>query len=101
MRSILVYFLTALLAVPTIVAAQSKIPALDQDGRLGEIGRAAHKKAVERFDQADTDKDGRLSRTEVAAHSDYLATRFDQMDTDGDDALSWEEFIGHDRWKKE
>lgn len=101
MRSILACFITALLVLPTLASAQSKIPALDQEGRMGDVGRAAQKKAAERFDLADTDKDGMLSRAEVAAYSEYMAGRFDQMDKDGDGTLNWEEFIGHDRWKKE
>lgn len=101
MRSILACFVTALLVVPALAAAQSKIPALDQEGRMGDVGRAAQKKAVERFDHIDADKDGKLSRSEVETHSDYMAGRFDQMDKDGDGGLNWEEFIGHDRWAKE
>lgn len=101
MRTVLASLVFALLAVPAVATAQSRIPSLDQEGRRGEVGRAAQQKAVERFDQADADKDGKLSRAEVAAHSEYLAGRFEQMDKDGDGALSWEEFIGHDRWKKE
>lgn len=101
MRPIFAGLVIALLAAPLLAAAQSKIPSLDQEGRMGDVGRAAQKKAVERFDHADTDKDGKLSRAEVETHSNYMAGRFDQMDKDGDGALNWEEFIGHDRWAKE
>lgn len=93
--------LVAALLLPTVVAAQSRIPSLDQEGRRGEVGRAAQKKAIERFDATDTDKDGRLSRDEVAAHSPYLSENFDRMDRNRDATLDWFEFIGHDRWKKE
>lgn len=95
------YLLAAALLLPIVAAAQSRIPSLDQEGRRGEVGRAAQKKAVERFDGADTDKDGSLSRDEVAAHSPYLSENFDRMDRNRDGTLDWYEFIGHDRWKKE
>ncbi|NMG77061.1 EF-hand domain-containing protein [Aromatoleum diolicum] len=93
--------LAVLLATPVVVTAQSRIPSLDQNDRRGEIGRAAQQKASERFDGADADKDGRLSREEVAGRFSYMAEKFDQMDKDRDGFLNWEEFIGHDRWKKE
>lgn len=105
MRSVLpplaAALLAALLAAPAVATAQSRIPSLDQNDRRGEIGRAAQQKAIERFDGADTDKDGRLSREEVAGRFSYMAENFDQMDKDRDGFLGWEEFIGHNRWKKE
>jgi len=61
----------------------------------------AVQKAVERFDSADTNKDGRLSREEVTGRFSYMTEKFDQMDKDHDGLLGWEEFIGHDRWKRE
>ncbi len=102
MSPILRLALAALLALPLLATAQSRIPSLDQDDRRGEIGRAAHQKAVERFDGADGDGDGKLSREEVeAAGLEYVASRFDDLDKNDDGFLSWEEFVGHDRWKKE
>lgn len=89
------------LAVPAVAYAQSRIPSLDREDRLGEVGRAARQKAVERFDGADANKDCKLSREEAAGRSPYLADNFEQLDKDRDGFLSWEEFIGHDRWKKE
>jgi EF hand domain-containing protein len=88
-------------ALPLAAAAQSRIPSLEQEGRRGDVGRAAQQKAVERFDSADADKDGRLSRAEVSARFEYMTENFDRMDRNGDGALDWNEFIGHDRWKKE
>lgn len=89
------------LAAPLAATAQSRIPSLDRDDHLGDVGRAARQKAIERFDSADTNKDGKLSREEVAAHFTYLSEKFDQLDKNHDGFLDWEEFIGHDRWKKE
>lgn len=103
MRSVLprlaAILLAAVLALPAF--AQTRIPSLDQDDRRGEIGRAARQKAVERFDSADADKDGRLTREEVTGHFSYMTENFEQMDKNRDGALDWEEFIGHNRWKKE
>lgn len=95
------FLLALLLATPVIAVAQSRIPTLDEQDRRGEVGRASRQKAIERFDGADADKDGRLSREEVTGRMTYVAENFDQMDKNHDGFLGWEEFIGHDRWKKE
>jgi Ca2+-binding EF-hand superfamily protein len=79
---------------------QTNIPTLDQQGRKGDMARLAQKRAAERFDQADENKDGKLSKEEVAKTLPYMAENFDQLDKDKDGFLSWEEFIGHSRWKK-
>jgi len=89
-----------LVATASGAAAQTLIPSLERKDHVGDLGRAAREKAIQRFDAADADKDGRLSKTEVA-HLPYLAENFDRLDTNHDGYLSWEEFIGHDRWKKE
>lgn len=90
-----------LLAFPALSEAQTRIPTLDQKDHMGDVGRYAHQKAVERFDAADSNKDGRLSREEVAERFSYMSENFDRMDLDHDGVLSWEEFVGHNRWKKE
>lgn len=99
--TLLALVLATPLAAPLTATAQSRIPSLDRDDRLGEVGRAARQKAVERFDSADANKDGKLSREEVKDRSPYLSENFDQNDKNRDGLLDWEEFIGHDRWKKE
>ena len=58
------------------------------------------KRAEERFDSFDTNKDGKLSREEVTGRSSYLTENFDKLDADKDGFLSWEEFLGHNRWPK-
>ncbi|MCC4114246.1 hypothetical protein LLG90_02660 [Aromatoleum toluclasticum] len=98
--TLLALALAAPLATPLTAAAQSRIPSLDRDDHLGEVGRAARQKAIERFDSADANKDGKLSREEVNARP-YLNDNFDQLDKNRDGFLDWEEFIGHNRWKKE
>jgi hypothetical protein len=80
--------------------AQTMIPKLDQEGRKGEVARQARQKAVDRFNTADQDKDGRLSQQEVAKESPYLAEKFAERDINHDGFLSWEEYIGHNRWEK-
>jgi hypothetical protein len=101
MRALITGLVAACLLLPIAATAQTNIPSLEQTDRRGEIGRAAQKKAVERFDAADADKDEKLSREEVTAHSEYMASQFAELDKNGDGFLSWEEFIGHSRWKKE
>lgn len=87
------------IAVP--VTAQTMVPNLDQGGRKGDMARLAKEQAVARFDAIDTDKDGRLSREEVARASQYLSDNFDLRDTNKDGFLSWNEYVGHDRWPKD
>ena len=82
------------------VQAQSIIPALDAQGRKGDVARLAQAQAVEKFDQADKDKDGKLSKEELEAFP-YMLKKFDSLDLNKDGFLSWEEFVGHNRWKKE
>jgi Ca2+-binding EF-hand superfamily protein len=89
---------TAQKAQPTKV--QTTIPSLDEQGRKGDIARLAQKQAAEKFDEADKDKDGKISREEAETFP-YVLKKFDSMDTSKDGFLNWEEFVGHSLWKKE
>jgi hypothetical protein len=96
----LLFALPALCAAPAALHAQTMVPKLDTPGRKGELARAERKRAEERFDGYDTNKDGKLSREEVNGRSSYLIENFDKPDADKDGFLSWEEFLGHNRWPK-
>ncbi|WP_136418067.1 MULTISPECIES: EF-hand domain-containing protein [Oxalobacteraceae] len=93
--------LFVLLAVAGSASAQSIVPDLDQSGRKGDMARLAYKQAVGEFDAADTDKDGKLTRDEVAKVAPFKADNFSRYDKNKDGFLSWEEFVGHNKWKKE
>lgn len=80
---------------------KSVVPDLEAEGHRGDMARAAQKKANERFDKADDDKDGFISKDEAAAHLPFVAEKFESYDKSKDGKLSWEEFIGHDKWKRE
>jgi Ca2+-binding EF-hand superfamily protein len=97
-RSGLCILLTAFFA--SAATAQTMIPKLDQEGRKGDVARQARQKALDRFNAADKDKDGRLSPQEVEQDSAYLAEKFSERDTNHDGFLSWEEYVGHNRWEK-
>jgi len=99
MRPTLTTLLLACL-LPMPAMAQTIVPELDQSGRPGEIARIVHAKAVKQFDEADKDKDGRLTREEVATVSPYKGQAFAQFDKNQDGFLDWQEFVGHDRWAK-
>jgi hypothetical protein len=90
-----------LLSASSVIHAQSVVPPLDQDGRKGDMARMAHQRAMEKFDQADADKDGKLSPQETAGSLPYMADNFARYDKNKDGFLSWEEYVGHNRWKKE
>ena len=99
MRSNVVSILVLALAASAALA-QSIVPALDQQGRKADVARMMKEKSAAQFDAADQDKDGKLSKEEVAKHSRYMAENFDKLDADKDGLLSWEEFVGHSRWPK-
>lgn len=80
--------------------AQTIIPKLDQEGRKGDVARIAKEKAEAKFNAADLDKDGKLSREEVAKSFPFIAENFDKYDKDRDGSLSWDEYVGHNRWPK-
>jgi Ca2+-binding EF-hand superfamily protein len=98
MRSLTV--LCSLLFIAGSALSQTMVPKLDQDGRKGEMARLAKDKAVEKFNAADTDKDGKLSREEVEKAAPYMGENFEKYDKDTDGSLSWEEYVGHNRWSK-
>lgn len=81
--------------------AKSVVPELDAEGVKGDMARAAQKKANERFDKADADKDGFIAKDEAVAAMPYIAENFAKYDKNNDGKLSWEEFIGHDKWTRE
>jgi hypothetical protein len=94
-------FFAALLTIAaTATAETTMVPTLDQEGRRGDIARLAKEKAMAKFDGADANKDGKLSKEEVANAFPYMSQNFDKLDTDKDGFLSWEEYIGHNRWPK-
>lgn len=90
----------ALLVAAVGAQAQTMVPKLDLEGRRGDVARLAKERALERFNTADTDKDGKLSREEVEKNSPYLLEKFNERDKDRDGFLNWEEFVGHDRWPR-
>lgn len=92
--------LFVLLAAAGSAFAQTVVPTLEQDGRKGDMARLAHKQAIDKFDAADADKDGKLSPDETAKALPYLSANFSRHDKDADGFLTWEEFVGHNRWAK-
>ena len=87
-------------AITGTLRAQTMIPSLDEPGRKGDLAHAAKQRSATQFDATDEDKDGRLSRTEVAKNSHYLTDNFDKLDANKDRYLAREEFLGHNRWPK-
>ncbi len=94
----------ALLLLGTVGLAVAEtttmVPTLDQEGRRGDVARLAKAKAMAKFDSADSNKDGKLSRDEVTQAFPYMAQNFDKLDLDKDGFLSWEEYVGHNRWPR-
>ena len=94
-RSVL---LVATLAFVGIAGAQgqtaSPAPARDASAAAGSIpaNRATSNDVNAAFDRVDSDKDGKLSRTE-AENMPAVAQRFEQIDTDRDTFVSREELM--------
>lgn len=88
-------------AQPATAPLKSVVPNQDDVSRKGDMARIAQKKSEERFDSADEDKDGQLSRAEVAKHLPYFDANFERYDKNKDGVLSWAEFVGHDKWKRQ
>ena len=108
MKTIAMLLLSLLAALPAWAAdeaakketVESIVPGLDQAGRKGDIARLAKEKAQARFDAADADHDGKLSREELLRDHPYMVQNFDKLDLDHDGFLNWEEYVGHKRWSK-
>jgi Ca2+-binding EF-hand superfamily protein len=79
---------------------KSVAPEVDEASRRGEMDRLAQKKSNDNFEAADGDKNGVLSRAEVAKHFPFFDQNFERYDKNKDGTLSWEEFVGHDKWKR-
>jgi Ca2+-binding EF-hand superfamily protein len=80
---------------------KSVVPELDAEGHKGDMVRAAKDKANERFNKADADSDGWVTREEATASLPFIAENFEKYDKNKDGKMSWEEYVGHDKWKRE
>jgi Ca2+-binding EF-hand superfamily protein len=92
------------LALPAASFAQrqkSIVPDLETEGHKGDMARAAQKKANERYDKADENNDGSITKEEALKHLPYVGENFEKFDKNKDGKLTWEEYIGHDKWKRE
>lgn len=83
------------------VPPKSTIPEPGETSRKGDMARLAQQKSEERFDAADDNKDGQLSRAEVARHLPFFDANFARYDKNSDGFLSWNEFVGHAQWSRQ
>lgn len=99
----LILLVSAGIPFSTALAQRTKtvVPEIDAEGHKGDMARAAQKKANERFDKADADKDGFVTKDEAAATLPFIAENFEKYDKNKDGKMSWEEYLGHDKWKRE
>ena len=83
------------------VPLKSTIPEPGEASRKGDMARLAQQKSEERFDAADENRDGQLSRAEVARHLPFFDANFARYDKNSDGMLSWNEFVGHGQWSRQ
>lgn len=88
--------LICLLAWMPVYAVKSKtiIPDLEDSSRKGEVARLEQQKKKDSYALADEDKNGVLSREEVAKHFPYFDQNFERYDLNKDGVLGWTEFGG-------
>lgn len=90
-----VALLCLLVGVPAhAIKPKSIVPDLDDASRKGEVARLEQQKKKNSFTVADEDKNGVLSRDEVAKHFPYFDQNFERYDLNKDGVLSWTEFGG-------
>lgn len=90
-----VALLCLLVGVPAhAVKPKSIIPDLEDGSRKGEVARLEQQKKKDSFTVADEDKNGVLSRDEVAKNFPYFDQNFERYDLNKDGVLSWTEFGG-------
>lgn len=101
-EKLILALLWAWLAVPAAwgQSQKSMTPSLDETSRKGDMARLAQKSSNDKFDAADENQDGVLSRAEVAKNFPFFDQNFERYDKNKDGNLSWEEFVGHDKWKR-
>jgi Ca2+-binding EF-hand superfamily protein len=102
MKKIIPSLLLCLLTAISVHAQvqKSTVPDLDETSRKGDMARLAQKQSNDKFEAADEDKDGVLSRAEVTKNFPYIDQNFDRYDKNKDGVLSWDEYVGHDKWKR-
>ena len=103
-RLLIVFLAAALIPVSGAYAqrgTKSIVPEENAEGHKGDMARAVVKKANERFDKADADKDGLISKDEATSTLPAVAENFAKYDKNNDGKLTWEEFVGNDKWKRD
>ena len=103
LKKLVPVLLIGLFACVSVLAQSQKssMPDVGDASRKGDVARLAQQKSMEKFDAADEDKNGVLSRAEVAKHFPFFDQNFARYDLDKDGVLNWDEFVGHTRWKRE
>jgi Ca2+-binding EF-hand superfamily protein len=94
------FLLGWLSAMPALGQSQSGGAERDAASRKDEMARLAQRKSTERFEAADEDHNGMLSRPEVAKHFPFFDQNFARYDKNQDGLLDWQEFVGHDKWPR-
>jgi Ca2+-binding EF-hand superfamily protein len=83
------------LALATCLAASVAASAVAQNPQNSSRAEQLKAQMIERFQQADVNKDGRITKTEANGKMPRLYQRFDQIDKDGDGYVNQADIIGY------
>jgi Ca2+-binding EF-hand superfamily protein len=86
---------TLLLALATCMAASVAASAAAQDPQNSARAEQLKAQMIERFQQADVNKDGRITKAEANGKMPRLYQRFDQVDKDGDGYVNQSDIVGY------
>jgi Ca2+-binding EF-hand superfamily protein len=87
---------TLVLAFATCIAASLiVVPAFAQNPQNSARAEQLKAQMIERFQQADSNKDGRITKAEANGKMPRLYQRFDQIDKDGDGYVNQADIIGY------
>ena len=87
---------TLLLALATCIAASFiVVPAFAQNPQNSARAEQLKAQMIERFQQADVNKDGRITKTEANGKMPRLHANFEKVDSDGDGYVTQQDIVSY------
>ncbi len=86
---------TRLLALATCLAASVSTSAFAQNPQKSARAEQLKAQMIERFQQADSNKDGRITKTEANGKMPRLHANFEKVDSDGDGYVTQQDIVSY------